>query len=56
LKPQAQAARAAYLMLRGDAAEAISLYEKLLPSLPIRKCVGWETTERMLRWGYQTLA
>jgi 3-deoxy-7-phosphoheptulonate synthase len=19
-------------------------------------CIGWETTERMLRWGYETLA
>jgi hypothetical protein len=44
LKPQAEAARAAYLMLRGDVSAAISLYEKLLPCFPFRRCVGWETT------------
>ena len=22
----------------------------------VRACVGWETTERMLRWGYEKLA
>jgi serine/threonine protein kinase/predicted ATPase len=42
LEPQANAARAAYVLLRGDVSEAISLYEKLLPSLPIRKSVNWE--------------
>jgi hypothetical protein len=44
LKPYADAAYAAYRMLRGDAAEAVSLYEKLIPSYPIRRRVGWETT------------
>jgi tetratricopeptide (TPR) repeat protein len=44
LKPQAQAAHAAYLLLRGDIAEAVSLYEELLPGFPIRRCVAWETT------------
>ncbi|HVW24079.1 MAG TPA: protein kinase [Polyangiaceae bacterium] len=43
LKPQAEAARAAYLMLRGDLAGAISLYERLMPSFPCRRRVGWET-------------
>jgi tetratricopeptide (TPR) repeat protein len=43
LKPHAEAARAAYFLLRGNVPEAISRYEKLLPSLPIRKSVGWET-------------
>jgi hypothetical protein len=42
LKVQADAAHAAYLLLRGDVSEAISLYEKLLPSLPVRRSVGWE--------------
>jgi hypothetical protein len=44
LKPQAEAARAAYLMLRGDVSGAILLYERLMPSFPCRKRVGWETT------------
>ena len=44
LKPQAEAAHAAYLLLRGHVSEAVSLYEQLLPSFPFRKRVGWETT------------
>jgi hypothetical protein len=44
LKPQAEAAHAAYLMLRGDLPGAISLYERLLPSFPCRRRVDWETT------------
>lgn len=44
LKPQAQAAHAAYLLLRGDVAKAVSLYDELLPGFPIRRCVAWETT------------
>jgi hypothetical protein len=44
LKPQSDAARAAYLMLRGDLAGAIALYEEVLPSFPCRERVGWETT------------
>jgi hypothetical protein len=44
LKPYAEAARAAYVMLRGNVAEAVSLYEKLIPSYPIQRRVGWETT------------
>src|SRR5262249_28283715 len=42
LKPQADAAHAAYLLLRGDVPQAIALYEKLLPRLPVRRSVGWE--------------
>jgi hypothetical protein len=44
LKPQAEAAHAAYLMLRGDFSGAVRVYEKLLPSFPCRKRVDWETT------------
>jgi hypothetical protein len=44
MKPQAEAARAAYLMLRGDVSAAITLYEKILPSFPVQARVGWETT------------
>jgi hypothetical protein len=44
LKPQAEAAHAAYLMLRGDLSGAISVYQRLLPSFPCRQRVGWETT------------
>ena len=44
LKPQAEAAHAAYLMLRGDVSKAVALYDRILPSFPIRRCVGWETT------------
>src|SRR5262245_20811153 len=44
LKPYAEAARAAYLLLRGDTVDAAALYEKLLPGFPLRGCVAWETT------------
>ncbi len=44
LRPQADAARAAYLMLRGDVSEAIALYERIMPDFPPRGRVGWETT------------
>jgi tRNA A-37 threonylcarbamoyl transferase component Bud32 len=44
LKWQAEVANAAYLMLRGNATEAIARYEKVLPGFPIRGRVGWETT------------
>jgi hypothetical protein len=44
LKPQAEAAHAAYLMLRGDLARAVALYDEILPSFPIHGYVGWETT------------
>ena len=44
LKPQAEAAHAAYLLLRGNVSEAVALYEKLLPSFPIHQRVDWETT------------
>lgn len=42
LKPQADAAHAAYLLLRGDVSHAIALYEQVLPRLPVRRSVGWE--------------
>jgi hypothetical protein len=44
LKCQAEAARAAYLLLRGDVSGAVALYETILPSFPIKQRVGWETT------------
>ena len=40
----AAAARAAYLMLRGDTSAAIALYEEILPSFPLRRSVAYETT------------
>jgi hypothetical protein len=44
LRPFADAAHAAYLALRGEHEAAILLYEKTLPSFPIKRRVGWETT------------
>jgi hypothetical protein len=41
LRPYADAAKAAHLMLRGDLSEAISLYEKTVPELPARRRVAW---------------
>jgi hypothetical protein len=31
-------------MLRGDVVQAVAVYDRLLPSFPVRRCVGWETT------------
>jgi tetratricopeptide (TPR) repeat protein len=41
LRVYADAAHAAYLVLRGELAPAIALYEKLLPAMPVRDCMAW---------------
>jgi len=44
MKRYADAARAAYLALRGELPAAIALYEEILPKFPLREAVGYETT------------
>jgi tetratricopeptide (TPR) repeat protein len=44
LRPYADAAHAAYLMLRGELDRAIELYERLLPDLPVRYAMSWLPT------------
>ena len=41
LRVHADCARAAYLSLRGDHAQAIALYEQILPQLAPRRSVAW---------------
>ncbi len=43
LSPYASAAHAIYLSLRGNLAEAMSAFERLLPQLPVRRAVAWQT-------------
>jgi hypothetical protein len=44
LQKFADAAHAAYLMLRGELSAAIALYERILPEFPLRGRVAFETT------------
>lgn len=44
LRIYAEAARAGYLMLRGELDAAIALYESLLPAFPLRGVTGWMQT------------
>lgn len=44
LRVHADCARAAYLSLRGDHAQAIAAYEAILPQLPPRKSIAWLPT------------
>lgn len=44
LQKFADAAHAAYLMLRGELGAAIALYERILPEFPLRRRVSYETT------------
>ena len=42
LRKYAQAAQAAYLLLRGEIPQALALYEKILPEFPLRGSVAYE--------------